>query len=463
MYPISSVYSYKLEKYPMKQFLRKSGLLFSVMLLFACATMAQQKKVYLLEIKDNIDPRSNRYIDLALKAAEQKEVDLVIIELDTYGGAVTDADDIRTRIMDFSIPIYVFINKDAASAGALISIASDSIYMAPGASIGAATVVTADGAAAPDKYQSYMRSIMRSTAEAKGRNPYIAEAMVSQDIEIEGITKKGEVITFSTSEAIKHGFCEAEVRSINDILERSGFENAQLIKHELSSAEKIISIFLNPFVSGILILIIIGGLYFELQTPGVGFPIAASLIALMLYLTPYYLVGLADNWEIALLIVGIILIGVEVFVLPGFGIAGIAGIVLMVLSLSLMMVANDFFDFTFVSSAELSSAVLSVVAGILGGFILIIVGGVQLSKTNLFKRIALTEVQDKNDGYSATVRAASMVGKEGIVFSVLRPSGKVEVEGEIYDAFTRGEYLEKGTKIVVIEDGTMSLKVKALA
>jgi membrane-bound serine protease (ClpP class) len=129
--------------------------------------------------------------------------------MDTYGGAVTDADEIRTRILESKIPVYVFINKDAASAGALISIACDSIYMAPGASIGAATVVNGtDGTAAPDKYQSYMRSMMRSTAEATGRNPQIAEAMVDEKLVIAGLSDAKSVITFSVSEAIQNGFCE---------------------------------------------------------------------------------------------------------------------------------------------------------------------------------------------------------------------------------------------------------------
>ena len=143
---------------------------------------------------------------------------MIIIEMDTYGGALNDADDIRTRILDFDKPIYSWINKDAASAGALISIACDSIYMSSGASIGAATVVTADGSAAPDKYQSYMRSIMRSTAEAKNRDPNIAEAMVDQDVKIDSLSQEGKVITFSTSEAIKNGFCEAEINSIDELM-----------------------------------------------------------------------------------------------------------------------------------------------------------------------------------------------------------------------------------------------------
>ena len=178
-------------------------------------SFSQEKKlnVLLVEIKQNIDPRINRYTKLMLEEVEKKDYDMIIIEMDTYGGALNDADDIRTRILDFDKPIYSWINKDAASAGALISIACDSIYMSSGASIGAATVVTADGNAAPDKYQSYMRSIMRSTAEAKNRDPNIAEAMVDQDVKIDSLSQEGKVITFSTSEAIKNGFCEANINA----------------------------------------------------------------------------------------------------------------------------------------------------------------------------------------------------------------------------------------------------------
>jgi len=263
-------------------------------------SFSQEKKlnVLLVEIKQNIDPRINRYTKLMLEEVEKKDYDMIIIEMDTYGGALNDADDIRTRILDFDKPIYSWINKDAASAGALISIACDSIYMSSGASIGAATVVTADGSAAPDKYQSYMRSIMRSTAEAKNRDPNIAEAMVDQDVKIDSLSQEGKVITFSTSEAIKNGFCEAEINSIDELMNHLNYDNYEINKFELSSTENIIAFFLNPMISSVLILIILGGIYFELQTPGVGFPIMAAIIAGILYLTPYYLNGLAENWEI---------------------------------------------------------------------------------------------------------------------------------------------------------------------
>jgi len=418
--------------------------------------------VFLMHIDAPIDPRMNRYTELALSEADNVNPDLVIIEMDTYGGAVTDADDIRTRIMEFDRPIYVFINKDAASAGALISIACDSIYMAPGASIGAATVVTPDGQEAPDKYQSYMRSIMRSTAEAKGRDPKIAEAMVDENLEVDSISTAGSVITFSTSEAIKYGYCEAQVTSIEEILERLKIVDYELKEFQLDQAEKIISIFLNPVVSGILILIVIGGIYFELQTPGVGFPLLASFIALVLYLTPYYLNGLAENWEIAMFFVGVALIAVEVFVIPGFGVTGALGIAFTIGSLILVMLDNDFFDFSFVDTEKIFIAVSTTLAGLLGAVIVMFFGGVRMTQTSFFKRVALEEVQDRDKGFTANFKTESFLGRKGTAFTVLRPSGKIMIDDNVYDAFTRGDFIEKGKEIEVVNEEGTSLQVKEL-
>ncbi|MEQ6166574.1 NfeD family protein [Ekhidna sp. MALMAid0563] len=442
--------------------MRKLFAILSVFLVFISLAQEKEKPLVLhLTIDDVIDPRTNRYSELGLEKAEEIDADYVILELDTYGGALNDADDIRTRILNFDRPIYTFINKDAASAGALISIACDSIYMAKGSSIGAATVVTQDGAAAPDKYQSYMRSIMRSTAEAKGRNPRMAEAMVDEDIDLDSIATEGKILTLSTSEAIKYGFCEAEVSNIDDIMKRSGVEDYELQEFKLGTTEKIISLFLNPFVSGILILIIIGGIYFELQTPGVGFPILASIVAIILYFVPNYLNGLAANWEIVMFIVGIILIAVEVFVIPGFGVAGVLGLICTVGALVLVMLNNDMFDFSFVGADEIFISVATVLAGMLGAIVIMFFGGARLLNSNVFKRIALQEVQEGSQGYTSTFyKEKSLVGKKGKTYTRLRPSGRIEIDGEIYDAFTRGNFIDEGVEVVVISDEGTSLKVK---
>jgi len=443
--------------------LRYSIIVLIFSLLMPVALKAQTTKVLQLSIKDDIDPGMNRYIGLGLEAAENGNYDLVVIEMDTYGGLVTDAKDIVEKLLNFEKPVYVFINKDAASAGALISIACDSIYMAAGASIGAATVVMGQGEAAPDKYQSYMRSTMRSTAEEKGRDPAIAEAMVDERIEIEGITKAGEVITFTTSEAIKHGFCEGEVESIEDLLAKAGVKEYELDEFSIGAIEKVIAYFLNPVLSGVLIMIIIGGIWFELQSPGVGFPLLASLTAAVLYFIPYYLTGLAANWELILFFIGLVLIGIELVVIPGFGVLGITGAVLTVSSLVLVMLANDFFDFTYVPWEKIFIASTTTIGGMVGSVLLLFLGGVQLANTSFFQRVALSNVEKSSDGFTAKFRDISVLGLTGKAHTVLRPSGRVIIDNEVYDAYTRGEYILKDDEIVVISEEGTTLLVKKTA
>ncbi|MCH7403574.1 nodulation protein NfeD [Belliella kenyensis] len=421
----------------------------------------ERKKVYTFEIKNDIDPRMNRKVRLALEEAKAKDVEMIIIEMDTYGGAVNDADDIRTMILETKTPIHVWINKDAASAGALISIACDSIYMAPGASIGAATVVMGGGGeAAPDKYQSYMRSMMRSTAEAKGRNPKIAEAMVDQNLEIEGITEKGSVITFSTSEAQANGFSEGQANSIDEVIKKQGLDQYELISYKESNVELIISFFLNPAVSGFLILIIFAGIYFEIQTPGVGFPLAASILAITLYFIPYYLTGLASNFELAIFILGIILLAVELFVIPGFGIFGVLGIVGILAGLTLGMLPNDAFDFTFVPSDDLFIALLTVILSSTIAIGLIFYFAPKVNQWKAFSAVTLANTQKRTEGYTSSNYNDDLLGKTGITQTRLMPSGKIIIADEVYDAYSRGEFIDKGEPIIVISTEGTSLKVK---
>ncbi|HEY8401416.1 MAG TPA: NfeD family protein [Cytophagaceae bacterium] len=421
---------------------------------------SDKKKVYVLTMREDIDPRMSRYVELGLQEAQNNEADYVVVDMDTYGGAVNDADKIRTAFLDFPKPIFVYINKNAASAGALIAISCDSIYMAPGSNIGAATVVTQDGQPAPEKYQAYMRSMMRSTAEAQNRNPKIAEAMVGNFTEEDTIVQNGDVLSYSTDEAIANNYCEAKVTSIEEILKLNNIENYELVRYKLSSIDKIIAFFLNPILRSILIMIILGGIYFELQTPGVGFPLIAAITAAVLYFVPSYLNGFAENWEIVLFVIGVLLIIAELFFIPGFGVAGIAGITLTIGSLLLVMINNDAFDFQFVSSADLGQAVTVLLSSISAAVIIIIATGGRFLRSKTFERMALADKLQSSEGYVSTIYTSDMLGKRGIAHTVLRPSGKVLIEGKIYDAFSRGDFIEKDTEVEVIEITTGSLKVK---
>ena len=156
------------------------------------------------------------------------------------------------------------------------------------------------------------------------------------------------------------------------------------------------------------------------------------------------------------------LIGLEIFVIPGFGIAGIAGIALTIVSLALIMLNNDAFDFEFVPINDIALAFSAAVGGLLGGVVLLFVGGARLANTRLYKRVALTDTQESSEGYNASFNPKDMKGKKGVAETVLRPSGKVSIEGQLYDAFTRGEYVEKGQYVEVLSETGSSLQVKPI-
>lgn len=304
-----------------------------------------------------------------------------------------------------------------------------------------------------------MRSIMRSTAEENGRRPEIAEGMVDERVVIDSVKQAGKVITLTTSEAIALGYCEGKVESIREILEKNNVEDYDLETFRLGLAEKVIAWVLNPFISGILILIIIGGIYYEMQAPGIGFPLLAAGVALALYLVPYYLNGLAAYWEILALFIGVVLIGLEIFVVPGFGVTGISGIVTVVGSLVLIMLRNDFFNFEYIPLGDITVALFTVVGGLAGSVVVLVLLGARLTETAAFRRISLEETQS---GYTVNVDNVDMTGKQGVAHTVLRPSGKIMIDSQLYDAFTRGEYIERGEAVEVISTEGTTLKVKKI-
>ena len=267
----------------------------AVLITAAPGISAQKNSVYYYKIDDNISKPALRLTEKAVKDAEKGKFDYLMLELNTFGGELDAADKIRTLLLNTNVPTLVFINNNAASAGALISIACDSIYMMPGASIGAASVVNEQGEIMPDKYQSYMRSLMRTTAEHNGRDPNIAQAMVDPDVEVKGVSEKGKVLTFTSEEAVKNGFCEGLANSREEVLEQAGIEQPEITEQVLSPVEKIINFLVNPVVSGILIMCIVGGIWFELQAPGIGLPSLIAVIAALLFFAPHYLEGLAAH------------------------------------------------------------------------------------------------------------------------------------------------------------------------
>jgi membrane-bound serine protease (ClpP class) len=440
-------------------------------------TTSDATLIYKFDLKSEIGPATWRTTSQSIDRAVEMNADLIIIHMNTYGGMVVAADSIRTKILQSPIPVYVFVDNNAISAGALIAIAADKIYMREGASIGAATVVNQTGEVVPDKYQSFMRSMMRATAEAHGkdtivtasgettyrwkRDPQVAEAMVDPSIVIPNVIEEGKVLTLTTEEAISLRFCEGRVERIDDILKANNITNFRIEEYVLSPLERIIQFLINPYLQGILIMIIIGGIYFELQTPGIGFPIAASVIAALLYFAPLYLEGLASNWELVIFFIGIILIAVEIFALPGFGFAGFAGIFLVVLGLSLAMIDNIVFEWDFtIGLLHLIRSICIVVGSAAVALVLSIIFGKSFLDNPNLGRVMLTAEQRSSDGYLGVEDLSYLLGTYGVARTMLRPSGKVEVEGRMYNAVCESGFIEQGNSIKVIRYETGQLYVK---
>lgn len=421
---------------------------------------SSKKLVYHFSIEEEIAPPATLRVEKAMEEAKEIKADLIVVNINTFGGTLDDADKIRTAFLQSDIPVYAYINNNAASAGALISIACDSIYMHSGSSIGAATVVDMTGEVQPDKYQSYMRSLMRTTAEARGRRPDIAQAMVDPDIYVEGVSDSGKVLTFTTAEAIEYGYCEAEVENIKSLLNCAGIEEFTIQEQRYSFIDKLIGFLVRPIVSGILIMLIIGGIYFELQQPGIGFPLILALSAAALYFAPLYLDGLATYWEIIIFIIGLALIAVEIFVIPGFGVAGVSGILCVVVGLVFSMIGNVGFDFSGIPNGIFSNRLMIVLLSMAVSLPLSIWLGKKLFESTLFGGLALSTTENTADGYTiATERESSLIGSEGKASTILRPAGKININGRTYDAVSQFGYIEKNETVVVVDYVNGSLVV----
>lgn len=403
---------------------------------------------YRIRLDGDIDAAAQRLVVLGLEKAEEADADYVMLDLDTYGGAVNAADSIRTAILRYEKPVIVYVNMQAASAGALISIACDSIYMRTGSSIGAATVVDQSGGVMPDKYQSFMRGMMRSTAQATGRDPEIAEAMVDT----------ADVLSLTPEEAVRVGYCDGiydtEVEVAHAVIGDNGF----IIKNmedDLTWLDRLIQILLNPLLRSIFMMMIIGGIFVEIRTPGIGLPLLTAVVGALLYFAPAYLGHLVSYWEILLFVAGLILIGVEIFVLPGFGVCGVTGIIAVVVSLAFAMVDNaDLFHWDGSLNLQpvimpLGIVILSASAAIFGSVWLVR----KLYPTRTFDHVALRQSLTAEEGFTGVVSGLEgLVGEPVVVFTDMRPSGKVKTtDGRILEAVLKfGGYAEKGETLKVL-------------
>ena len=406
------------------------------------------KVFYRIRLDRDIDKSAQRLVVEGLDRAVKAEADYILLDLDTYGGAVDAADSIRSAILRCETPVLAYVNMQAASAGALISIACDSIYMKTGSSIGAATVVDQTGNVMPDKYQSFMRGMMRSTAQATGRDPKVAESMVDS----------AHVLSLTPDEAVAVGYCEGVYESETEVMEAVAGDNEFMVRNmddELTWVDRLIDLLLNPLLQSIFMMMIIGGIFVEIRTPGIGLPLVTAIVGALLYFAPGYVGNLVEHWEILLFVVGLILIGIEIFVIPGFGVCGISGTICVVAALALAMVDNvELYKWD--GSLDLrplikplGTVVFSATAAVFGSVWLVR----KLYATRSFDNIALRQEMKAEEGFVGVVSGLeTLVGEEVTVFTDLRPSGKVQTaDGKIVEATLKfGGFASKGEKLKVL-------------
>ena len=420
---------------------------------------SQGQVVFRVPIEGTIDMGLPYYIDRTIEEAKSQNAKAIIFDIDTFGGRVDAATQIKDIILDCEIPTIAFINRRAISAGALISLSCDSIFMTSGATIGAATAVDLEGNKASEKVISYMREEMASTAEANGRSRDIAIGMVDEEIEIpfylldsgdtisteqiEGF-RKGKLITLSTKYAVLVGIANKEIETIQNLLTHLELSNPKIVVFSASWSENLVRFLTNPTVAPLLMTLGLLGLLFEVKSPGFGFPGAFGLLCLSLFFGSHLLVGLADVFEILLLISGIVLIVLEILVIPGFGVAGIIGGVLVLWSLFKMLVGD------YPGPDELRNAYYGLTIGFIGALIGGMVLFKTLTKTKLYKKIIPITSQKKDEGYSVSKGYEKLIGKTGIAKTDLRPTGIIIIENNTYQAMSRGDYIEKESSIEIV-------------
>lgn len=420
--------------------------LFLLITIFSIIENISAQKIYYGNIEGDIDLGLAPYVKRVINEAEKNSASAVIFRINTFGGRVDAATQIKDAILNSKIRTIAFIDKRAISAGALIALSCEKIVMVPGASMGATTVVDQSGQKQSEKYQSYMRSEMRATAEKNGRRTDIAQGMVDEKIVVPDLQDDStKLITLTSEEAYKFKMADTVVTSIDELKNAFGFKNAEIISVTSNWAEDFVRFLTNPIVSSLLIMIGLIGLYTEIKTPGWGLPGTLGLICLALFFGSGYILQLASIIEIIIFVLGLILLLIEIFVIPGFGIFGIIGIALMIAGLFLGLIS----DFPIVDMNLISLAIIQLAFTFFATAIVIALLIKFLPKTNMFNKLILQEKVKEKSGYAIKEKFIDLIGKEGIALTDLRPSGTALIDGKRIDVVTEGDYITHNTSIIV--------------
>ena len=419
-----------------------------IILIYSGIAYSENNKIYVIKKQDfqEVDRWYAGYIKKAIDKAAEDKASLIILELDTPGGLLSSALSIKNYIIESKVPVAVYINKNALSAGALISLSAKEIYMSDGSVIGAATPVYLNGneiRKASEKEISAMRAAMRASAETSKKNIKAAEAMVDETIvltkENDGIDLDNKtLLTLSADEAVRINIADNKANSIEEIIKLKNMnDNYEIITVEEEEYDTVLKFLLNPFVLSILISIGIAGVYLEIKTPGFGVGGVTAIIAFAVFFFAQFLSGDSNFLAPAIFVLGLILLGVEIFLIPGFGITGILGII-------------GIFSSIFISFGiqNIAISVIVIFASLIIDIILIILIAKFVVKSKSMKRTVI--LTDDTSGYNTSVSYKDLLNKEGIADTYLRPSGFIIIDDKKYDAISDGEFIDKNSKLKVI-------------
>lgn len=422
-------------------------------------TMLHPDVVYRVPIDGIIDLGLPPFIERAIEEAENNNAKAIVFDINTFGGRVDAATQIKDAILGSEILTIAFINRRAISAGALISLSCEKIYMTGGGLIGAATAVDMSGKKGSEKVISFMREEMASTAEKRGRSKEIARGMVDEELffshlvlngdsievkDIEG-RKEGKLISLTTDQALKYHIADGTAETFDALLDSLGYGETIIVESSENWSEAVVRFLTNPVVASLLTTFGFLGILFELQSPGWGIPGFVGLTCLVLSLSASYIAKLATMSDMIFIMGGLALLLLEILVIPGFGVAGIGGIGLLIYGLYLLLLPD-----VPVGNEILSQATDGLLIGILGGIIGLYFLGRLMIKTKFWEQLTAPNVQKKEDGYTNTFGWESLRGESGISDTDLHPSGWVNVADQRVFVVSEGDFIEKGTAVKVM-------------
>ncbi len=404
-----------------------------------------QATVYRIPVTGVIEHGLAPFVERSLEEAASAGATFVVLDMDTPGGRVDAAERIADAIADSPLPVYTLVNRRAFSAGALIALSTRGIYMRPGSVIGAATPVDGSGAKAPEKIVSAMRSEMRALAEEQGLDPLVAEAMVDEDVEIDGVVQAGKLLTLTTEEAVDLHYA-TEVDDLTALLAVMGTPGAQVVTSEANWAEHAVRFFSNPVVAPFLLALGFLGLIVEIKTPSFGMAGTAGLLALALFFGSHLIVGLAGLEDLIVFGVGVVFLGVEAFLIPGFGLFGILGIIGVVGGLYLSLMGSLPTTADFARAGLVLSTTILLVAVTAWAMIRTLPHSARLAKSGIF----LLGRADRDGGYTSAPSRKDLVGVVGRAITDLRPSGAGLFGDERVDVVSESEWITEGTPIRIV-------------